>query len=362
VLRIERIRLYSGRMPVDLEFSYGSVRSLSYCIAEVTAGGEVGWGEGDSIRADECVALGRSLLGQDALRLDQLIPRVAFAWRTSVAREMFSMALHDLVARHAGLPLYVLLGGWQRERVPLMPCIFPKTPEHAREVARRFVAAGFNALKVKIFGKPDLDLALIGAVREVLPAGYLQADANCGYKTRAEARAILPRLAEAGLTTVEDPADVAPEEYLELLAVSPRPRVMLDAPTRGDAGLAKVLRLQCADAVNLHPNMQGTFSEIRERAAACRLAGLPVQVGGTGYTGVGAFAHLHVAAVYGTDFPFGELGGWVDHGMPASTAAAPLPVQAGSAIVPCMPGHGGALNHDYLRANAEVIEVSEEAV
>jgi L-alanine-DL-glutamate epimerase-like enolase superfamily enzyme len=358
MLPIDRITLYHGRMPCDLRFSYGEVKSFPFLIAEVSAGKWTGAGECLHGKAEEAVAFGRSLLGRDAFLLDALIPPASFAWQRSVFREMYSMALHDLAARAMGVPLHVLMGGLRRRRVPLMACLFPESPEHAERTARGFVDRGFKSLKVKNFGDADRDCALIRAVRRALPEGYLQSDPNCGYKSFAAAAAALPRMAEAGLTAVEDPGQLSLEEYRRLMEVSPRPKIILDAPSRGDAALGEIARLRPCDAVNLHPNMQGTFSEIRDRAAALRLAGLGVEVGGTGYTGVGAFAHLHVAAVYGEAFPFGELGGWMDHGMPARTCAAPLPIEEGCAIVPDTPGHGGELNAPWLAANAAGIEVA----
>lgn len=352
MLTINRIVLHHGRMPCDLEFSYGSVRQTEFAIIELHAGGFIGTGEGMHLSADRAEPVARSLLGRDALLLDALLPASPepFDFYANVPREAFSMALYDLVARAAGLPLYALLGGARRERIEHMACLFPKSPEHAGETARRFVDQGYRSLKVKIFGKAQLDVDLIAAIRRVFPSGYLQADANLGYKSLAEARQVLPMLADAGLTAVEDPAGVPMEQYGELMALSRRPMIILDAPTRGDSAVAHVARLKCCDAVNLHPNCQGTFGDIRDRAAICRLAGVAVQIGGTGYTGIGAFAHLHVAAAFGHTLPFGEIGGWQDHGMPRSTAAHDLPIIQGTSATPSTPGHGGAINHQTLAA------------
>jgi L-alanine-DL-glutamate epimerase-like enolase superfamily enzyme len=358
MLKIERIRLYHGQMPCDVEFSYGSARSCPFAVAQVFAGGHMGVGEALHATVDGCVAMARGLIGQDALKLDQYIPGERFTWQKIVHKELFSMALHDLVARSASLPLHVLMGGKRRDRIQMMCCIFPKSPQHAGEMARKFADLGFKAMKVKNFGKADLDLAIIREVRKVFPEGFLQADANCGYKTLDEVRSILPRLAEAGLTAAEDPADATPEEYAELLAVSPRPLIILDACTRGDAAVEKVARWRSGDAVNFHPNMQGTFSDIRDRIACVRLAGLGVEIGGTGYTGVGAFAHLHVAAVYGENYPYGEIGGWMDHGMPYRTALQGLPIVDGYAVVPDTPGHGGDLDERSLAASSNCVEVT----
>jgi len=65
--------------------------------------------------------------------------------------------------------------------------------------------------------------------------------------------------------------------------------------------------------------------------------------------------------VYGEGFPFGEIGGWMDHGMPARTCVAPLPIREGFAEVPDSPGHGGELDYAWLAAHAQMTELSEPA-
>jgi O-succinylbenzoate synthase len=358
-MRIARIRLWWGELPAALHFSYGQVRAVGFCCAEVTAGGVSGVGECLAPVAREFgLALARGLVGQDARRLDGLLPYRPFVWQEVVYRELLSMALHDWAARQADVPLHRLLGEQRRTRVPLMPCLFAPEPAAAAATARRFVNQGFGALKVKLYGEPIQDAAIVRAVRGVLPRGFLQGDVNLGYRSLAEAQEVLPRLAEAGLDAVEDPAALALAEYGELLELAARPRLVLDQPTRGREALTEVLRRRCCDVVNLHPNMQGTFGELRERIALAAAAGVPVQVLGTGYTGVGAQAHLHVAAVCGEDFPYGEIGGWRDHGMPRSTARLPMPIADGCASVPDGPGHGGELDLAWLHRHAEVVELT----
>jgi L-alanine-DL-glutamate epimerase-like enolase superfamily enzyme len=358
LLRIDKITLYHGTMPVSCHFSYGSATSWRYCIAVVAAGGTVGYGEALHADVESAKATARKLLGRDALSLDALLPDAPFTWQGSVIREMFSMALHDLTARSMKTPLAFSFGAGRRERVPLMPCIFPQSSRDAAEAAGHFVEQGFLSLKVKLFGETEGDCSLVRSIRSIFPQGYLQADVNGGYKTLARARVALPRLFEAGLDVVEDPADIPLEEYSVLLELDQRPRIMLDAPTRGAAALAQVIRLRSCEIVNLHPNMQGTFSEIKERIAVLRQAGIEMQIGGTGYTGVGAFAHLQLASALESAFPYGEIGGWLDHGMPCSTASSPLPIENGHALVPSGPGHGGLLNEAYLREHAAITEIA----
>ena len=349
-MKIHKVILHLGRMPVKVRFSYGVPREFSFVVARVFAGKHEGTGESVGGAHDNLEPLARSLIGQDVGRLDGLLGEAPYScgpwpeFRSNVMRELLSMALYDLVARIHGIPFHLLLGGARRDRIPLMPCIFPESPGAAAETARYFLDQGFKSLKVKIFGDLPGDVKIIREIRRVMPAGFLQADANLGYKLPAQRRKVLTQLAEAGLTVAEDPFAATLDDYGIICAEFKAPLIMLDAPTRAWKGIHETTAKKAAHVVNLHPNMQGTFSEILGRAAVAKASGIPVMIGGTGYTGVGAFAHAQAASVLGLEFPYGEICGVRDHGMPESTSLPMLPVRDGEFHVTNEPGHGGRLN------------------
>jgi len=351
-LKITKIIFHIGEMPVDLRFSFGAPTTYPFMIARVFADENEGIGECLTLPPAALDSFAKKLLGLDARRLDALLGETRDIveagehqrFHCTIVREMLSMALYDLVAKAHELPLHALLGGARRTHIPMMPCLFPKCPADAAETARRFLDQGFQALKVKIFGDLAGDVELIRSVRRVMPAGYLQADANGGYKTLTAARDAVKEFAAAGLTTIEDPLDGTLDEYAELCNEFTTPRIMLDAPSRGDHALYQVCAKRAAHEINLHPNGQGPFSEILGRAAIARTAGIPAAVFGTGYTGIGSYGFAHIASVIGLYAPYGECGGTVDHGMPACSAAEGLPIRNGCLELPNAPGHGAMLN------------------
>jgi L-Ala-D/L-Glu epimerase len=114
------------------------------------------------------------------------------------AKCALDIALHDLVGKVTGQPVYRLLG---------LPAAIPPTdfslgldrPEVVAERARR--AARFPALKIKV-GGPD-DLATLEAVRAVY-AGPIRVDANTGWLPDDAAR-LLPDLMRLGVELIEQP-------------------------------------------------------------------------------------------------------------------------------------------------------------
>ncbi len=114
------------------------------------------------------------------------------------AKCALDIALHDLVARRAGVPVHALLG---------LPAGGPPTdftigldePDVVAERARR--AAHFPALKIKLGSARDL--ATLEAVRAVY-LGPIRVDANTAWQPD-EAVAMLPELERLGVELIEQP-------------------------------------------------------------------------------------------------------------------------------------------------------------
>jgi L-alanine-DL-glutamate epimerase-like enolase superfamily enzyme len=141
-------------------------------------------------------------LGEFDPTVDNLIAADQAMERTirghGAARCAIDVALHDLVGKIDGVPVYVLRG-LSSELPPTDFTIGIDEPDAVAERARR--AADFPALKIKV-GGPD-DLATLRAVRQVF-AGPIRVDANTGW-TRRDAEELLPELLDMGVELVEQP-------------------------------------------------------------------------------------------------------------------------------------------------------------
>ena len=133
----------------------------------------------------------------DGLRVAGDAMRDAIRWNGG-AKCAVDTALHDLVGKVTGRPVWDLLG--------LSPDIPPTDftlgldePAVVAERARR--ASAFPALKIKCGGPADI--ATVRAVREVYE-GPIRIDANTGW-TPEVARDLLPNLIALGVELIEQP-------------------------------------------------------------------------------------------------------------------------------------------------------------
>lgn len=91
--------------------------------------GIVGWGEGYDWHASPSLAeairlVGRELVGQDPRQIEFIGRRLWDSGRAGVPERMkvigaLDIALHDIKGKWLGVPVYELLGGLYRERIPL---------------------------------------------------------------------------------------------------------------------------------------------------------------------------------------------------------------------------------------------------
>lgn len=345
---IERARFCWGQMPVRVSFSYGAVAHFNFMLVRLGAGAVEGVGEVLVPPNDFLRQFLPSLLGRDARRLDALLPATTND-HDRIICEAISMALYDLVGRVSSLPLHALLGGAGSDTVPLMPCIFPNSAAEAKERARFFFSQGYRHLKTKLVGRLEEDRARVQAIRSVAPLqAVLQGDANEGYQTLTKARQAVDELGAAGLDIFEDPLKGGVEDYRALRAQCHGAKIMVDALSRRTDDLVAVLRTGAADVIGVHPDQPGSLSRVVQHVLLARSFGMPVVIGGTGYTAVGTATYQHLTAVATPGGPCGELGGVFDHGMPHSLVKQPLPMRDGAAILPDRPGTGVEIDEEAL--------------
>ena len=150
------------------------------------------------------------------------------------------IALHDVVARSLGIPVYQLLGGAHRDRIPGFPTSFGLDGPQAVEGARRLIAEGWDVIR---FGpaegnssdpgdeqlyEPRHSIALsaewITAVREEVGNGPVL---GIDYHHRlnvAETASFCQMIPPGTLDFLEEPIrDESPEAYAALRGMTPVP-------------------------------------------------------------------------------------------------------------------------------------------
>ena len=203
--------------------------------------------------------------GIDRAALQQLLP-------AGGARNALDCALWELDARRTGKPAWELAGLDPPRPLVTTFTLGADDPSVMAEGARKWAQA--QALKVKLTGELELDVARVNAVREARPEVWLGVDANQGYTVAGLGR-LIHALIVANVVQLEQPVARGHEAGLENFD-SPIPLVA-DESALGLADLPGLVGR--FDMVNIKLDKCGGLTEGLAMAREARRLGLGVMVG-----------------------------------------------------------------------------------
>lgn len=188
-----------------------------------TDSGIVGWGEAFSYHCRQAVQaavehmVAPLVIGRDASDINALmyeLQRKLHLWGrygiTMFALSGLDIALWDIAAKAAGMPLYRLLGGAPRKLDAYASLFFIADPEIVAAHCQAALAQGYRYIKLHETGE-----AQVRAARQALGEGVpLMVDTNCPW-TPDEARLMALALRPYDLHWLEEPI-FPPEDFLAL--------------------------------------------------------------------------------------------------------------------------------------------------
>ncbi len=238
-------------------------------IGEAAPSRHYGETEASAARAIEIMA---GELPGDSLQLDLLLGKANVAMgRSGAAKAALDMALHDLVAKRLGVPVYQMLGLSRPEGMVTSFTIGLDKPAVVRD--KVLEAKGYPVLKVKV-GVPG-DVELVELVRRLTEA-RVRVDANEGW-TFAEARRKIPRLVELGVELIEQPLPAQHVDGMRAL------REMCPVPIFADESVERAEDIPrvagCVDGINIKLMKCGGLREAMRMVAVARAHHLQVMFG-----------------------------------------------------------------------------------
>lgn len=212
-------------------------------------------------------------------------------------RAAIDMALYDLLAKTAGLPIYQLLGA-NRNRIATSVTIGILDEADTLLRARELVSQGFRALKLKGGLDVGADIERVLAVRAAIGKKIaLRFDANQGFDVAGSLR-FVEGTRSARLEMLEQPT---PRNALDELATvtrkAPLP-IMADESLMGLRDVFRIARGSLADMINVKLMKCGGIGPAMDMASVARSARLDVMVGCMDESALGIAAALHVALAH----------------------------------------------------------------
>lgn len=243
--------------------------------------GLIGYGEvlpwplyGQSIESSEAALDGmRPLLGDDPFAIHDILDRVIAEFDDQrAAISALDSALYDWVAKRLGIPVWRLLG-LKRPRVLTTFTIGVADPDEIRVKVKEALAAGYEALKVKVGVENDHDT--LGYIREHFD-GTILMDANQAWSVD-EAPDKIRGLAKYRPTMIEQPLrrrDWPHFRKLRDLGVAP---IFADESCERPADVVRLHGL--VDGINIKFTKCGGIREALRMVTLARGLGMGVMFG-----------------------------------------------------------------------------------
>jgi L-alanine-DL-glutamate epimerase-like enolase superfamily enzyme len=300
------------------------------------------------------------LVGQDPLRTEWLVHRMEEFSRNwsgiaAYAISGLEIALLDLKGKLLGAPVAELLGGFCRDRVPVVGYLFIDEPEANARKAKAFVDAGYSELKLKVGRDFAQDHEGIAAIRDAVgPDVKLRIDANMIWSVPAAIKWIRG-LEQFDLQYVEQPVPDFDVAGLAQVRRSVSVPIAADEACTDVRSALELVKQDACDVFVVYPSEAGGLMRARQIAAIAEAAGKWCAIGSWAELGPATVANAHLAAAT-TTFAFAS-----DTHYPLQledVLRAPLDMSDGLLAVPRTPGLGVELDREAIEklANHQVRE------
>jgi L-alanine-DL-glutamate epimerase-like enolase superfamily enzyme len=237
------------------------------------------------------------IIGLDPRDIGRALSQVDAALaKVTCAKEGIDLALFDLAGRILKVPVYTLLNGSFRDRIPIACEIGIDQPEVMAKDAEALLKMGVRVIKIKGSDQINEDIKRVKLVREAVgDRASLRLDPNAHWTTHGTIRA-MRELEDCDLEFLEQPVHGLDFNGMAKIRQSIGVPLMADESIWTPQDVVELARRKAADIINIKISKTCGLLVAKKIEAVAEAVGLACVVGTEIEPGFSLAAKLHLAA------------------------------------------------------------------
>jgi L-Ala-D/L-Glu epimerase len=248
---------------------------------------------------ETCLAMAKDfaqiLKGKNPLEIpERMQDLLAYADHNATIKSAFDMALFDIAAKNAKLPLYQFLGG-QKKTIETDMTIGIDTPEGMAQTAIKYQQNGCRIIKIKLGKKVNDDIERVKQIRAAVGNEMiLRLDANQGWSFD-DALFALGELADQNIEFCEQPMRTWFDDQLPELNLNSPIKLMADESCYNHHDARKLINSQACEYINIKFSKSGGILEAQKIHEEALKHGVKCMIGSMLESRIALTANLHFA-------------------------------------------------------------------
>ncbi|WP_443938674.1 mandelate racemase/muconate lactonizing enzyme family protein [Pedobacter sp. MW01-1-1] len=248
---------------------------------------------------ETCIAMAKDfaqiLIGKNPLEIpERMNDLLGYADHNSTIKSAFDMALFDIAAKKAKLPLYKFLGGNKRI-IETDMTIGIDTPEGMAKSALKYQNQGCRIIKIKLGKEIHADIDRVKCIREAVgPDMTLRLDANQGWSFD-DALFALGELEKYNIEFCEQPMRTWYDDKLPELNTNSPIKLMADESCYNHHDARKLINSQATTYLNIKFSKSGGILEAQKIHEVALQNGVKCMIGSMLESRIALSANLHFA-------------------------------------------------------------------
>jgi o-succinylbenzoate synthase len=306
-MKITHTEIYRFSIPMEpFVIATGTMHFAQNVLIRIyTDGGIYGVGECSAFpmivgeTQETCLAMAQDfakiLIDKDPLDIpERMNDLLGYAAHNSTIKSAFDMALFDIAAKKANLPLYRFLGG-QKRAIETDMTIGIDTPENMVLSALKYQSQGCRIIKIKLGKKIHDDIERVKQIRKAVGENMtLRLDANQGWSFD-DALFALGTLAPLNIEFCEQPMRTWFDDQLPELNLNSPIKIMADESCYNHHDARKLINSQACEYLNIKFSKSGGILEAQKIHEIALQSGVKCMIGSMLESRIALSANLHFA-------------------------------------------------------------------